>query len=77
MHNYWVGLVADLWRAGDKSNEWLLREVAAGEVFAAGHAELLDHESRATPSGAEGRYIRMDEAKERGYYLIRIHPIPS
>jgi len=39
MHNYWVGLVADTWRAGDKSNEWLLREAAAGEVFAAGHAE--------------------------------------
>jgi alkylation response protein AidB-like acyl-CoA dehydrogenase len=39
MHTYWVGLVADLWRAGDKSLEWLLREAAAGEVFAAGHAE--------------------------------------
>ena len=39
MHNYWVGLAADLWRNGDKSLEWLLREAAAGEVFAAGHAE--------------------------------------
>jgi alkylation response protein AidB-like acyl-CoA dehydrogenase len=39
MHNYWVGLVADTWRAGDKSNEWLLKEAAAGEVLAAGHAE--------------------------------------
>jgi len=39
MHNYWVGLVADTWRVGDKSNEWLLREAAGGEVFAAGHAE--------------------------------------
>jgi alkylation response protein AidB-like acyl-CoA dehydrogenase len=39
MHNYWVGLVADNWRAGDRSNEWLLREAAAGEIFAAGHAE--------------------------------------
>ena len=39
MHNYWVGLAADLWRGGDKSVEWLLREAAAGEVFAAGHAE--------------------------------------
>src|SRR5213078_1034513 len=39
MHNYWVGLTADLWRSGDKSIEWLLREAAAGEVFAAGHAE--------------------------------------
>jgi alkylation response protein AidB-like acyl-CoA dehydrogenase len=39
MHNYWVGLVADLWRKGDTSLEWLLKEAAAGEVFAAGHAE--------------------------------------
>ncbi|HVO50946.1 MAG TPA: acyl-CoA dehydrogenase family protein [Thermoanaerobaculia bacterium] len=39
MHNYWVGTAADLWRAGDKSCEWILREAAAGEVFAAGHAE--------------------------------------
>ena len=39
MHTYWVGLCADLWRAGDKSVEWLLKEAAAGEVFAAGHAE--------------------------------------
>jgi len=39
MHNYWVGLSADLWRGGDRSLEWLLREAAAGEVFAAGHAE--------------------------------------
>jgi alkylation response protein AidB-like acyl-CoA dehydrogenase len=39
MHNYWVGVAADLWRAGDKTCEWLLEEAAAGEVFAAGHAE--------------------------------------
>jgi alkylation response protein AidB-like acyl-CoA dehydrogenase len=39
MHNYWVGDAADLWRSGDKSCEWILREAAAGEVFAAGHAE--------------------------------------
>jgi alkylation response protein AidB-like acyl-CoA dehydrogenase len=39
MHLYWTGLVADLWRAGDKSLEWLLREAANGAVFAAGHAE--------------------------------------
>jgi alkylation response protein AidB-like acyl-CoA dehydrogenase len=39
MHNYWVGLAADLWRGGDKSVEWILQEAAAGEVFAAGHAE--------------------------------------
>jgi alkylation response protein AidB-like acyl-CoA dehydrogenase len=39
MHTYWVGLSADLWRQGDTSCEWILREAAAGEVFAAGHAE--------------------------------------
>jgi alkylation response protein AidB-like acyl-CoA dehydrogenase len=39
MHLFWVGVAADLWRKGDKSLEWLLREVAAGEVFASGHAE--------------------------------------
>jgi alkylation response protein AidB-like acyl-CoA dehydrogenase len=39
MHHYWVGLVADLYRRGDKSCEWLLRDAGAGEIFAAGHAE--------------------------------------
>jgi alkylation response protein AidB-like acyl-CoA dehydrogenase len=39
MHNYWVGDAADVWRSGDKSCEWILKEAAAGEVFAAGHAE--------------------------------------
>jgi alkylation response protein AidB-like acyl-CoA dehydrogenase len=39
MHNYWVGVAADLLRGGDKSCEWILRDAAAGEVFAAGHAE--------------------------------------
>lgn len=39
MHNYWVGTAADLLRGGDKSCEWILREAAAGEVFAACHAE--------------------------------------
>lgn len=39
MHVYWVGIAADLWRAGDKSAAWILEEAARGEVFAAGHAE--------------------------------------
>ena len=39
MHVYWTGLVADLWRQGDKSMEWLLKEAMAGEVFNAGHSE--------------------------------------
>ncbi len=39
MHNYWVGTAADVWRSGDKSVQWILEEAAAGQVFAAGHAE--------------------------------------
>lgn len=39
MHVYWLGVAADLLRRGDNSLEWLLREAAAGEIFAAGHAE--------------------------------------
>lgn len=39
MHLYWVGLAADLWRQGDRSLEWLLREAMAGEIFNAGHSE--------------------------------------
>jgi alkylation response protein AidB-like acyl-CoA dehydrogenase len=39
MHLYWTGVAADLRKAGDSSLEWILREAAAGEVFAAGHGE--------------------------------------
>jgi alkylation response protein AidB-like acyl-CoA dehydrogenase len=39
MHLYWTGVAADLYRAGDRSLEWLLRGAADGEVYAAGHAE--------------------------------------
>lgn len=39
MHLYWVGVAADLWNGGDTSLEWMLRDAAAGEIFAAGHAE--------------------------------------
>jgi alkylation response protein AidB-like acyl-CoA dehydrogenase len=39
MHVYWTGVAADMARMGDPSMEWLLREAAAGEVFAAGHGE--------------------------------------
>ena len=39
MHLYWTGVAADLWRQGDLSLAWLLREAAAGEVFASGHSE--------------------------------------
>ena len=39
MHIYWTGVAADMRRMGDPSLEWLLREAAAGEIFAAGHGE--------------------------------------
>jgi alkylation response protein AidB-like acyl-CoA dehydrogenase len=39
MHLYWTGIAADLWRAGDKSVQWILEETTRGAVFAAGHAE--------------------------------------
>ncbi|MGD9934376.1 MAG: acyl-CoA dehydrogenase family protein [Dehalococcoidia bacterium] len=39
MHIYWTGVAADMRRMGDPSLEWLLKEAAAGEVFAAGHGE--------------------------------------
>jgi alkylation response protein AidB-like acyl-CoA dehydrogenase len=39
MHLYWIGIAADLWRKGDRSLEWILRDAGAGEIFAAGHAE--------------------------------------
>ena len=39
MHNYWTGVAATLLGWGDKSLEWTLREIADGEVYAAGHAE--------------------------------------
>jgi alkylation response protein AidB-like acyl-CoA dehydrogenase len=39
MHLYWAGIAGDLWRRGDNSLEWILKDCSAGEVFAAGHAE--------------------------------------
>lgn len=39
MHQYFVGLCADLHRAGDPSGDWALRKAADGHVFAAGHGE--------------------------------------
>ena len=39
MHHYFVGLCADLHRAGDSSGNWVLERAAEGHVFAAGHGE--------------------------------------
>jgi alkylation response protein AidB-like acyl-CoA dehydrogenase len=39
MHCYWMGVAADLLRAGDESCRWMLEKAADGEVFAALHGE--------------------------------------
>ena len=39
MHLLATGIAADLYRQGDHSQQWLLEEVAQGEVLAYGHAE--------------------------------------
>ena len=39
MHHYFVGLCADLHRAGDPSGDWVLARAAEGAIFAAGHGE--------------------------------------
>ena len=39
MHHYFVGMCADLHRAGDPSGDWVLQKAAEGHVFAAGHGE--------------------------------------
>lgn len=60
MHLYWVGSAADLHRSGDHSLDWLLSEVVAGKIVAAGHGEpsndtaIDDSRSSAVPT--EGGY---------------------
>ena len=60
MHLYWLGVAADLWRAGDTSLQWVLEEAVRGHIFAAGHAEsgndvpLLLSTTKAEP--VEGGY---------------------
>jgi alkylation response protein AidB-like acyl-CoA dehydrogenase len=39
MHTYWIGAAAELERAGDSSQRWILEAAVNGEVIAAGHAE--------------------------------------
>jgi alkylation response protein AidB-like acyl-CoA dehydrogenase len=39
MHSYWVGIANELERLGDTSLRWIQDAAAAGDVFAAGHAE--------------------------------------
>src|SRR5215510_2276252 len=39
MHCYWMGVAADLMRAGDESCVWMFDRAASGEVFCALHGE--------------------------------------
>jgi alkylation response protein AidB-like acyl-CoA dehydrogenase len=39
MHLTAIGIAADLWRKGDKSQVWMLEEAAKGAVFAYGYSE--------------------------------------
>jgi alkylation response protein AidB-like acyl-CoA dehydrogenase len=39
MHTYWVGAAAELERAGDSSQRWILEAAVDGQIIAAGHAE--------------------------------------
>jgi alkylation response protein AidB-like acyl-CoA dehydrogenase len=61
MHLCWTGAAADLYRSGDESLSWLLKEAGAGGVLAAGH-DAPGHEPahgslavRAVPAGG-GRF---------------------
>lgn len=61
MHLYWTGAAADVHRSGDTSVDWLLREAAAGAVFAAGHGEpgndlVLAHSNVRAEPAADGGY---------------------
>lgn len=39
MHLYWSGTAAHLHARGDHSTDWILEEIVAGKIFAAGHGE--------------------------------------
>lgn len=39
MHLYWSGTASYLWQRGDHSTDWILDEIRAGKIFAAGHGE--------------------------------------
>jgi alkylation response protein AidB-like acyl-CoA dehydrogenase len=39
MHSYWIGAAAELDKAGDASQRWILEAAVNGKVIAAGHAE--------------------------------------
>lgn len=40
MHHYWIGIAVELERTGDDSCRWIFERAVAGDVIAAGHAEV-------------------------------------
>lgn len=60
MHHVWVQVARFLHERGDHRLDWVLRDAAAGEVFAFGISEagndavLMDATTRAVPDGAGG-----------------------
>ena len=67
MHSYWIGIAAEMRRMGDPSLEWLLKEAAAGEIFAAGHAESGQRPPRLPfdrESGAGGGRLQDHRAQD-------------
>lgn len=60
MHLYWTGSAADRYGAGDHTVDWLIDEVVAGKVLAAGHGEpgndVAIDDSRATAVPVDGGY---------------------
>ncbi len=65
MHIYWTGVAADLRRLGDNSLEWVLKEAADGEVFAAGHGEPVV-ETKVYTSEAKGGMASLGELADFG-----------
>jgi len=49
MHLASIGVAADLWRAGDRSLQWLLEDAARGLVFTAAHSEPGNDTALLTP----------------------------
>jgi alkylation response protein AidB-like acyl-CoA dehydrogenase len=70
MHVEAVGIAADLYRAGDDSQRWILEEAARGEVFAYGYTE-------AGPMGNDLPALYSTQVAERaeGGYCFRGHKV--
>lgn len=61
MHLYWSGTAAHLHARGDHSTDWILQEIAAGRIFAAGHGEPNND------LGLAGSSVRAEPLPDGGY----------